>query len=784
MEITRHRVSNHLWFVSHTLGTNVNTTSTSVDVSHIIVIDCSGSMSWDLPKIRHQLKTKLPKILGKRDVVSIVWFSGKDQFGVLAEAEPVATLADLSVVNALIDRWLKPVGLTGFLQPLQEVLAIVNRVKKKYPDHVSSLFFMSDGHDNCSVRSDVLKAASRAAGGLSSATFVEYGHWADRPLLTAMAEKTGGALIFSEDFNRYAPIFEGAIQRTVSGAPRIQVDIGVDVVGGFAFALANGELYSYEVVDGKVSVPEDLHELWYLSPESVGAVGTPVSDVAKKAAGKKRVPHDLVDAAYAAVSLFSLRMQPKVVYPLLKAIGDVRLIDEYGGCFGKQKYTQFMEEAKKAAFGEGRFVDGRDPKRVPKDNAFTILDLLNLLVSDDENRVLFDSDDFKYKRISRARLDATASLTADEADEIEKLSKSLAKTKDVNKVREIQAQIAAITDSKVSVLKFVAAPAPDGYPVGRLTFNETRPNVSIQVKKRGTVDLSKRLTVDQPNVPATFDTFVYRNYAIIQDGVVNVDVLPVKVTMATYKKLVKAGVKDVDGRKVPAADDTTVQMNINLRKIPVINRKMVSEVKAETLFRKAYELTVARAAQKVFNSVKKEKFPRESKGFKELYGAEVAAWLKEQGITDYSGFQPPKTVQAESTDYYVAKELKVSLKDLSSIPSLKDARKRIASGKVTPSAALMVPTIEEVDEFLESSIYKKASDKDSLFDTWLNDKLKETQRTVRSLLFETSQIRFGVIVGQTWFTDLPTLDDTTLTVDVDGSQVVGTVQMVEKQVNI
>ena len=48
-----------------------------VPVNHIFVIDCSGSMSYDLPKIRKQLKNKLPSLLKQDDTVSLVWFSGK-----------------------------------------------------------------------------------------------------------------------------------------------------------------------------------------------------------------------------------------------------------------------------------------------------------------------------------------------------------------------------------------------------------------------------------------------------------------------------------------------------------------------------------------------------------------------------------------------------------------------------------------------------------------------------------------------------------------------------------
>ena len=38
--------------------------------NHILVIDCSGSMYYDLPKIRQQLKNKLPSMVKESDTVS------------------------------------------------------------------------------------------------------------------------------------------------------------------------------------------------------------------------------------------------------------------------------------------------------------------------------------------------------------------------------------------------------------------------------------------------------------------------------------------------------------------------------------------------------------------------------------------------------------------------------------------------------------------------------------------------------------------------------------------
>jgi len=250
--------------------------------NHLVVIDCSGSMSYDLPKIREQLKKKLPKLLKEADTISIIWFSGRGQFGTLLEAEPVATLTDLKQVEQAIDRWIKPQGLTGFKEPLEEAVKVVERVSKKSPGSVSSLFFMSDGCDNQWPRADILKAVEKAAGGFTSATIVEYGYYADRNLLSAMAEKSGGAHIFAEDFDRYAPAFELAMQKKLSGAPRVEVAIQGDPVGGFVYALSDGDLITYSVEGGKATLPKDLQEFWYLSPTLVGAADLDVSQIAKR----------------------------------------------------------------------------------------------------------------------------------------------------------------------------------------------------------------------------------------------------------------------------------------------------------------------------------------------------------------------------------------------------------------------------------------------------------------------------------------------------------------------
>ena len=59
---------------------------------------------------------------------------------------------------------------------------------------------------------------------------------------------------------------------------------------------------------------------------------------------------DPISAAYAAVSLFSIRAKPDIVLPLLSSLGDKAFVESFGSCFGKQRYSAFMDAAKEATF--------------------------------------------------------------------------------------------------------------------------------------------------------------------------------------------------------------------------------------------------------------------------------------------------------------------------------------------------------------------------------------------------------------------------------------------------
>ncbi len=760
---THYKIANNLFLAHLVVDSHAKVAAKPVEVPthHVFVIDCSGSMSGSLSQIREHIKSKLPKLLGDQDTVSMVWFSGRGEYGVLMEGEPANNAGGLATINKALDRWLRPVGATGFKEPLEEASKVITRLMSKKGPGAVSFFFLSDGCDNAWGRGEILKAVSALKSQVNAAAVVEYGYYADRSLLTDMATKMGGTHIFADGFSSYAPAMEGVMSRkaTASGIGRVEVGVRDDVIGGFVFGKDGKDLVSFEVEKGVVSLPKGLNEVWYLSPTSDGT-SRPFSDGVDQAK----------EAAYSALSLFALRGKPEVIYPILSVLGDVRLIDDFSGCFGKQKYTDFMAISKEAAFDpKARLVRGYDPKRVPAEDAFTVLDLLDILSGDDRNRVMVQSPAFRYNRIGRAQESASSRLTTAEVEEIDKINEDLAKKPSLAAAKKLQARLAEILDTKSEGLKFVPSEEgkEEGYSISNLTYNEDRPNVSFLVKMEGTVDLGDRVPEQYKSIlGGPVFTFIHRNYTVIKDGMVNIETLPVKLAADSRAKLAKAipdRLEDVPGSDV---------VLINLKGLPVVNRKMIKGASANALASLYYDLTKARAEQKVFKGYLDTHFPKKSQGYAALYGDEFATWLKEQGITDYGGFSP-KTVAAAATDFYMAKELGVALKGLSTLPKVADVQAK--KGKLTTAGSMMVTAVETCE---------KAS-KEEGFEAFLRQKAGESVTRTRSLLRQIARVKFAVIVGQVWFSEFKSIEENTLNFSApDGLVIPVTFKMEEVRVDL
>lgn len=675
----------------------------NVPTHHIAIIDCSGSMYSDLPELRKQLKNKLPTLVKEKDTITLIWFSGKNQFGVIQEAVPIKKVTDLTNLNAAIDRFLQPVGLTGFKQPLEEAAQVIKRVKQNDSTGVFSLFFMTDGYDNEWKTQEILNVVTPLQKELASATFIEYGWNCNRKLLSQMAEAVGGQLVFNEHFPDYEASFENQLLRPGYAIKKIQVKLEHTPKLGYAFTFDSEHNVQTFAVDenNEVLLPDTTEFIAYFN-----------DGVDSK--------EDSVDVfTYVGLATLAQRLKTDEIFDTLKSLADVKLINHFVNCFSKQDYNDFYNECLLLAFNEKeRFQEGRDPNAIPNEDAYTVLDAINLLISNEGNYFYPFDKSFNYQSIGKE------------------------------------------TIAKDDKFKFTAYDENPGVPMRSLVYNEKRPNISVSVRIEGSVSLPE----DRPfkNLPEKFPSFIYRNYTIIKDGIVHSRKLPVSLSEETFKTLQSHGLLENEvyqSKKIYSLD---------VSKLPIINRNMVKKVSAKDTFAKAFELEYLKGDQKVFKFYKAQLVEKTSQGYTVIYGKEATEWLKSVGLTDYSGFSP-STTSISSGDVYLAKEMNISVKGLSSLPKVDDVEKKLNEKKsLTLREEVMVRAIKRVQEFKQSDIYKNAADPQALLITWLDSEADSAVKKTRSLNNELAKIKFCIIVGHCWFSDMDGLDDNTLTIKPDG----------------
>lgn len=673
-------------------------------VKHFIVIDVSGSMSYDLPKVRADLKNKLVTLVGDNDTVTIIWFSGRRQSGVLIEDFPIRTAGDLKALHQAIDRYLVPVGLTGFKEPLEDVLAVIDRIDDG--KSLLSMFFMSDGYDNCWSEREILAVCAKLAPRLSSAVVVEYGWSCNRKLMAAMAETLGGTLIFSRDLSSYQLTFEEELSRG-GRTKKVLVKLKHRPTYGYAFAYQDGALLTFAVDESlQILVPEGVTEVAYYVD---GSVGGDVYDLRKH-----KQPQ-----LWAGLATLSQRMKSDAIFEVLAAMGDVALVNLFSSCFSKEDYVMFVEEALGCARDPKlRYVQGYDANAVPKEDAYTVLDVINELSSSDENKFYPRHESFRYERTGAA------------------------------------------TVAKEGELRFATEEGLQGFPVHGVVWHESRPNLSIRVQLRGSVTLPE----DRPKgLPQDFPTFIYRTYTIILDGVVHARTLPVSLSAESFQRLQAQGLLSGESYEPGKVYVLTFP------KLPVINRKMVTQVTAKDTFAKVLELAQLKGEQKVFKEFKDRVSPKTSQSFLAIYGEAATTYLTEKGITDTSGFSPASD-RVKSGDVYMAHELKIAGKGLSSLPAVAAVEKLLASGKAPTKVSdyVMSVALGRIKEFQDSTVYQKAANKDALMATWIDIETVEVIKRTRALMHELSKSKFAIVVGHTWFSDLASLDDKSLDVVLPG----------------
>lgn len=706
----------------HEFNRDILTKLEKVPTNHVLVVDVSGSMYDSLPKMRQHIKNNFALLVKPKDTVSIIYFSSKGEFGVVFENQTISSLKDLNYLQQTVDRFLKPMCLTGFKEPIQEAIELSKRIKN---GNINNFIFMTDGYDNQWSESEILKVCEQLPNYYEEITFIEYGWYCNRKLIEKMVEKSNALHIFSENYVQY----EESVEKVITNDSMKKVN--VEVSGEKVFYYKNDEIISTDVKDGLVSIPEDLQKFYVVD--------------------EFYVLDDQPDNVKYTMLYFAInKMDSTEAWEVLKQIGDVKIIKEYGNCFSKQDYSNILAYVKSCIFDESkRYVEGQDFNAVPKMDAYTVIDLLDDL-SKDENKLLITSEHFNYSRIG------SASKQKSEEEIVNALKEQITKTTDVEEIKTLAEKITQVQEN----VSFTAEGLENGVSINTLVYNENRPNVSVNTQQFGYVKLPET-QFKKYSLPEKFSTTIFRNYTIVKDGIKNVKILPVKLTLKTFSKLVEEGVLSGDY-------DSNKEYLINLEQIPVINRKMVKELSAKDFFTNYIMLQELKAKQKVLKFfLDKESV---SAKFAETYGVEAASYLDNIGIKEY-GFSP-KVSKEKSGDFYYSKELNLKIEGLSSLPSVNAVIKKVTEGK----------KLNLADVFMNRYITMYQKEKDNK--EFLQKETEKTIQEVRALQLVYNQTMYAIIIGQVWFKEFASVEENTMNVEYEKMNVKCSALLEEKEIEI
>lgn len=713
-----------------------NAVATRSPTNHVFVADVSGSMYSELPKIRNHLKNNLATLVKKDDTVSILYFSSRGQFGSVFTGQKISDINDLTEINNAIDRYLRPTGCTGFVEPLNMASDVAMQLSTEN-GNMNSLIFMTDGYDNCWSTNEILKACATLPLSFNEITFLEYGWYCNRPLLEKMAEATNALHKFTESFEQYEPAFEEAIQSMNSKKIEITVPESEAVL-----YIDGDNIHVVNVSGGIARIPEHISS-------AVGIGATAVEDVEHI---------DDEDSLFTTLYYAIHTMNSDLAWAIMKKLGDIRLIKLYDNCFTKQDYSNAKLEIEKAVIDKSmRFVDGVDYNMVPDENAYTILDLLGELVEIPDLKL--DLNMFTYSRTGRK--------TKQKADDgVSKLSDAIASAETTEQRKAIAMQLVGYEEWTPEFVQTDTI----AY-MNNIVMNGNRPNISINTSVNGTVSVPKEIQ-KKYKLPSVINTHRYRNYTIVKDGIVNVAELPVVYNAENYNTLfnllVAHDIKFYDCKGTIIIDITS---------LPLVNRSMTRGIDGIGFVKDNIQLQSMKALQKVMKFYRDELVGKvNAVGLATQYGDDAAAYLSEKGIRDY-GFSP-LTEREESTDVYMSKELNVKIKGLSSLPAVNAVKKKIEGNKTLNAGDFLMKRALDSYELNKGNF----ADNESLLE-WIASETKAVITRVRKLNTKIAKTAYGVVVGHGWFDGID-FENPSLTVNMFDRDFDVTIELEEKEIKV
>lgn len=673
-------------------------------INHHFIRDRSGSMYCESPKLTADLKAHFRKTLRPGDTVTLGWFSGNGEFGFTVKGFRINGPDDFPELDKYLDAGTPVIGMTCFSESLAEFKKVVADLAPN--GNPNALTFLTDGYPTVYPLDREMKAIdqlTREVGALVQSTLiVGYGPFYNKELLTSMAQNTGGVLTHSADLKDFAPAYDTFTEKARGAPGRVRVGLratpGQDA--GAVFTIDDGEVRTYNAEpDGtglSANVMPSDDSLWIIGPK-------PYSGKELGATARSKVPPAFERAMYAAALVLVQHTRTDLALEILGKLGDKAIIDAANNAFTLDEYGA-VETLLTGAIGnpDKRFTQGRKKGYLPARDAFCLVDLLKLLQGDDDAFFLPRHNAFEYRRIGPP-------------------------SKVLPGYPEFKADIDVMT------------------PFNSIVMHDTHLNLSFNTVIPGTVELPEKApdgTV-RPPLPGgigmmRWKTKVWRTYAVVRDGFLNVKKLPVTLGQAAFERLVKEGV--IRGEPAAQSWQQGRIYILDLARIPIMNRGMADGLdSAKAMGSDAIEEVRLMGILKALRDYRKQLEPERAMEEKLQLTPEQETFLKAIGIRSDGTYNPPSD-RSGITDYYMAKTFQLKVEG-ETLPSIKDVQKKLeASRKNGKPLALGTAAVAKGIEMGAGASLEDIK----AFLTGHTNALKEVRARIQGG-------KFAILLGQRWF---------------------------------
>lgn len=703
---------------------NENEVIANEPIHFVQMYDRSGSMSADLRKLTQNIKETLGT-LDEGDFLSVLWYSGRGQNGVVIEGHRVTkTEGEIDYLSKLLDKNNTTIGSTMYSEVINEGARLIDKYSSFSKN--AAISFFTDGGVNDERKSDVIATIEKLVQNPNCMSFntIGYGRYYDAEILKDMAAMSPqGQYFHNSKIEEYLDTYKEKVDMNkgfTSGSIEVKNldEISVDVYLMTDKSSSVKTLKPNESITFKTTKTD-------MSVISNGLISIDVKDGDFKEVIK-------MDKDYQMRSVDD-ESKETMLYGMASALYQVNRRDDALDILEKE--VRDLQLYNKLA------------------NAFTTLEVGT---ASEFARTNYLNEDLREVNTINGPISEGISIM-----KILTKAEELSLDFDINEVRKDYKSISA--KSEITKDLFVESNSKSIIPISEIKFNtKGKLNASVLLTRNGYLDLS-----EIPNKPSELDdTFItkrYNNYNIIQDGVYRGEVLPLIAKNNHQLKELKTFLEDNNVK----FSNKGMEIKVDMEGIPMITRNEARKYNTMADFSGKYlEAEVQKletyVLKQVLDILKKE--DGATKGEIKTYSEDTKSFLKEIGISYDGSYAPTLGDKIPMTDKFEYKVLNFELNGLKTTNGKiseyynYEPEKRVSQVKLILNKCynevrkdILDDTKIDIQDIVEGNY--KISESQELFDK-LNPIYVEEKSNSSKLSKEVDTIRFGKVLTGSFFEDL------------------------------